>query len=110
MPLSGQQDPGVVRALLNSLKRLRTLLSKLGGILTELKALLRKLAWSEPTAPTHMHVHDPGLFSRSGALSKTGGPRTRRRAAAYAGDHRPLRESRRRGLPRRTGGDHRRRR
>jgi hypothetical protein len=58
-----------IRALLNSLKRLRALLAKLGDILTELKTLLRKLARAEPTAPAHTHSHGPDLFSRSGALS-----------------------------------------
>jgi hypothetical protein len=44
---------GFIRALLNSLRRLKPMLGKLGDILTELKALLRRLARRDPM--THEH-------------------------------------------------------
>lgn len=48
---------GFIRALLNSLRRLRPMIGKLGEILNELKALLRKLGKSGPLK----HGDEPGV-------------------------------------------------
>jgi hypothetical protein len=60
---------GFIRALLNSLRRLKPMLGKLGDILTELKALLRKLARRDPMKPgadlldPHARPHSTGAGS-----------------------------------------------